>query len=126
MCHIHVQHGFYVTYYKCHKQVFLNKYKTIEYYNIPKSMCGIYVQHRGLCTTYMCNMDSMSYIKHVTHKNYQNEYKTLEYHVTHKSEALKYLKISFPHTCTTGILCNIAYMDTNFKNDMIIYMLHMT
>ena len=87
-------------------------------------MCGIYVQHRGLCTTYMCNMDSMSYIKHVTHKNYQNEYKTLEYHVTHKSEALKYLKISFPHTCTTGILCNIAYMDTNFKNDMIIYMLH--
>ena len=56
----------------------------------------------------MCNMDSMSYIKHVTHKNYQNEYKTLEYHVTHKSEALKYLKISFPHTCTTGILCNIA------------------
>ena len=47
----------------------------------PKSMRGIYVCYRGLCTTYMCNMDSMTY----THKNYLNKYKTLEYYEIPKS-----------------------------------------
>ena len=44
-------------------------------------MCGIYVCHRGLCTTYMCNMDCMTY----THKNYLNKHKTLEYYEIPKS-----------------------------------------
>ena len=40
-------------------------------------MCDIEIYVPHTCTTYMYNMDSMSYITHVTHKNYLNEYKAL-------------------------------------------------
>ena len=53
-------------------KIYLNKYKTLEYYERPKSMCGIYVWHRDVCATYMYNMDSMSH----THI-YLIRYKTL-------------------------------------------------
>ena len=77
MCGIYVWHKGLCTTYMCnmdsmsyittvtHKN-YLDKYNTLEYYEMPKSMCGIYVWHRDLCTTYMYNMDAMSYITHVT------------------------------------------------------------
>ena len=87
---------------------YLNKYKTLEYYEIPKSMCGIYVWHRCLCTTHMCNMDYMSYITHVTHKLYLNKYKILEF-FRYLNLCVVYMcdiEVYVPHTCATWILCH--------------------
>ena len=106
MCGIYVCYRGLCTTYMCnmdcmtytHKN-YLNKFKTLEYYEIPKSMCGIYVWLIGLCTTYMCNKDSMTYITHEIMR-YLNLY------VVFMCEIENYV----PHTCTTWILCYILQM----------------
>ena len=50
----------------------------------------------------MYNMDSMSYITHVTH--YLNKNKTLEYYYIPKS--MCDIEVYVPHTCATWILCH--------------------
>ena len=71
MYHTHVQQGFYVT----HK---------IRYY-------------RGLCTTYMYNMDFMAHITHVTHKIYMYNMDCMSNitYVTHKIYLNKYKSLEY-------------------------------
>ena len=56
-------------------KIYLNKYKTLEYYERPKSMCGIYVWHKDVSSTKIFlgthSFTTGIHLQHITHIGYK-------------------------------------------------------